>query len=319
MHIAGVWGFVRRYQAVSQSGEQDLAIMESRLRAYGSGESITCGAGTEAGASFLEPRTTATKVEGGWVINGRKIFGTNSEVADGFGVFLRVVTDRSEQIGSAFVPASSEGVEVRRNWDALGMRASCSHEIVFTDCFVPDRLLFPGPPIGTWDTDMLLALIGVNFPLIGAYIGIAEAARDLAVDAAKSPKGGRLRSDSSGVRHLIAEIEIDLCAARAGLARTALAMDDYIEGRPPSEYRLSDIEHLVKDWQCSKLVTLRAATSVVEKAMTVAGGGSYMSANPLSRLWRDVRAGSFHQPCSPVEAYEFIGRMALGMDPLAGL
>jgi len=54
---------------------------------------------------------------------------------------------------------------------------------------------------------------------------------------------------------------------------------------------------------------------VVSRAMDVAGGGAYMSASPLGRLYRDVRAGPFMQPYSPTEAREYVGQVALGMLP----
>ena len=60
--------------------------------------------------------------------------------------YLRIPSDEGDRVGSAVVMAGTDGLEVRRNWDALGMRASCSNEIVFTDCFVSEMFVFPGPP-----------------------------------------------------------------------------------------------------------------------------------------------------------------------------
>lgn len=62
-------------------------------------------------------------------------------------------------------------------------------------------------------------------------------------------------------------------------------------------------------------MTNRKAIDAVDKAMTVSGGAGYMSKNPLSRMYRDVRAGPFMQPFSPYEAMQYIGRVALKQNP----
>jgi alkylation response protein AidB-like acyl-CoA dehydrogenase len=108
-------------------------------------------------------------------------------------------------------------------------------------------------------------------------------------------------------------MDVDLAAARAVLERCAAMFDRVVlEGPIPTLEEMHEIHH---ELQCAKLVVNRKAIDVVDRALTVSGGAGYMSANPLSRQYRDVRAGPFMQPYSPNEAYEYIGKVALGLPP----
>jgi alkylation response protein AidB-like acyl-CoA dehydrogenase len=75
---------------------------------------------------------------------------------------------------------------------------------------------------------------------------------------------------------------------------------------------LDDLQHVAKDFQCAKWFVTRKAIDIVDRALTASGGSGYLSRNPLSRLYRDVRAGPFMQPFSPNEAFDFIGGITLG-------
>jgi alkylation response protein AidB-like acyl-CoA dehydrogenase len=113
----------------------------------------------------------------------------------------------------------------------------------------------------------------------------------------------------------VAEMDILLSTARALVHTSGEAIDELIR-RPVADVSVDEFHQLNKEFQATKLVANRAAIDVVDRALTLSGGAGYLTANRLSRLYRDVRAGPFMQPLSPVEVHEYIGKMALGLDPV---
>ena len=116
------------------------------------------------------------------------------------------------------VPADAEGVTVHGDWDALGMRASGSHSVTFDAVALPAPALRGGFPVGDADGYMSRNLNAGLFHA-AASLGIAEAAQDQALDAAR-------RADDARTRALVAESAMDLSAARGALSRAALLVDE---------------------------------------------------------------------------------------------
>ena len=84
------------------------------------------------------------------------------------------------------IPITSEGIEIVETWDTLGMRGTGSHDVVLTDVFVSDAQVMSNRPWGTLDPP-LMAIIENAFPVISAvYLGVAEGARDRALEAVRS-------------------------------------------------------------------------------------------------------------------------------------
>ena len=151
---------------------------------------------------------------------------------------------------------------------------------------------------------------------------MAEAAREYIVGVVttrrKAPSNTRL-ADRHPIQHTIAEIEIDLAACRAMVERTCRIWDHYLEHASLTEFEGSDALELMKDLQCTKTFVNRKAVEIVDRAMTASGGAGYLAKNVISRLYRDVRACSFMQPFSPNEAFEYIGKVTLGLDPIVDM
>jgi alkylation response protein AidB-like acyl-CoA dehydrogenase len=312
MHLTVTWSVARFWRALG------LAALQDQLTAVAAGEVIAIG-GTEAGTSILYPQTTAEPAEGGgWRLNGRTIFGTLSPVADRFVFAVRVLADPTHpQIGNAFVERDAPGLTVLDNWDALGMRGSGSGDIVLEDVVVAGDRVLPSGEWGRWNEIELVNLTAGNAVLIGAFLGIAETARDHVVELLRTRRkvpDDAVLAHRPALQHGTGELEIALTSARAVLDRVTRLADEYLGSHGPFDAEIGDLHSLMKEFQCAKWIVNRRAIEVVDLAMTLSGGAGFMSSNPLSRLYRDVRAGPFMQPFSPNEAFEYIGRVVLGLE-----
>ena len=320
MHIFRPWRMTRLWEAAKAAGDVAYAAgLERRLRRIGAGQLLMCACVSEAGTDILHPQLDATKADGGWLLNGRKIFATMSPAAQLLDISFHFMDAQGvERLAMASIPHDSPGLEIKNNWDALGMRGSGSHDVAFTNCFLPDAALLDLGVWGEWSEPYLTGNLIIAMGLAGVFLGIAEAARDLTVEAVKTRRkgpSGRTLAERYPIQHLIAEIEIDLAASRAILGRTAMAADTLFSQHPAEGIPLCELHELMKDLQCAKWFVNRKAIDIVDRALTASGGAGYLSRHPLSRLYRDVRAGPFMQPFSPNEAFEYIGKVTLGLDP----
>jgi len=319
MHTTAFWYVARLLGATARPGDASLVDrMRLLLRACARGRVIACVGISERGTSLGWPRTTATPDGDRYGIDGTKVFCTNSPAATLFLISVRIRTgDGADRLGFALVPRDTAGLTVLQNWDALGMRASGSGDVVFGGCLLPSTMVMAAGPLGVLSATLLpLTMVGA-LVLAGAFLGIAEQAQEAATDAARRRPGGAERAapaDRGSVQALVGENEIELAASRAMLGRTAGLLDERLtaagDGLAPAE-----LHGLMKEVQCASVATRRAAVATVDRAMTISGGAGYLSSHPLSRLYRDVRAGPFMQPFSALDAYEYIGKVRLGVDP----
>lgn len=319
MHLVGGVVASRLRVAMLARGE-DATMVEGMLNGMGRAGVVFCGPTTEPGTDFNSPFTEATRSGDGWILNGHKIFGTLSPAAQIFFPFVRVRDDGRDLRALAIVPKGTPGMEVMDNWDAMGMRASGSHDVVFKDCHLPESAiqLATAQPWGEMNTEGIDFALAGNSALVAAFLGIAEAARRFTVRSMLERKKGRFGkrlAERVPIQQLVAEMEIDIATMRALLSAHGRRIDEYFSQHAPGAAPAELAHAMMTDHQCMKYVVNRKAIDVVDRALTLSGGGSYMSAHPLSRLYRDVRAGPFMQPFAPYEALEYIGKVTLQLDP----
>jgi alkylation response protein AidB-like acyl-CoA dehydrogenase len=317
MHMAGAWEMSRIWRWREQARPGMAETVQGLMRGIAANQIILCGANTEAGTDLSSPMTEATPTEDGYVINGRKMFATLSPAANLIFSTVRVPDGEGYRGGLAFYPKNAQGVTVLDNWDAMGMRASGSHDVVLEDVRLSRSSVVPGRTWGVVDGGFADTSTSLNFSLATCFLGMAEAARDIAVERAMRRKGphSKVLADRVPIQQLIAEIEIDLATSRAIVELTARLADDYFSSYAPGQAPEGEAHAMLKENQIMKYTVQRNAVNIVDKAMTATGGSSYLTGSPLSRQYRDVRAGPFMQPFAPYEALEYIGKVTLGLNP----
>ncbi len=287
------------------------------LVGIGNGDLAVCGSFSERGTDLLHPQTQAEKVEGGWCLNGRKMFATGSPGADLIGTSVRIRSaGEAPGLAIALVPPGAPGLRIEETWDALGMRASGSHDLVFDDCIVPDAMVRRLGNWGSWNEDLLRFETISTLGLTGVFLGIAESAQQILVDqlrASKPSATGRRAIDRYSIQSGVGSNEMALSTARALLARACSQFDERV--LLGEDVALEGLHALMAEAQAAKTVVNRLAIEILDRALGLSGGVGYLARHPLSRLYRDVRAGPFMQPYSPNEAFEYVGKVALELEP----
>ncbi len=316
MHLGISRGLVLAHREAAARGSEAADALAIPLRRLVSGEMVICATATEPGTNNLHPLTEAVRDGDGWRIDGRKIFVTLSPIATHLAMNLRVRADDGDQLATVMLPMDTPGLIPGEDWDALGMRSSGSQSVRFEGARVGEQDVRAIGPWGEWSVAMLQNRTVTNLPLVGAFLGIAEAAHDLAIShLAGSTRVGRPAVDASGVQHMVAEMTLELARCRAILDAAAVELDAYFERHGQTGAAIEEAHRLMADYQAAKWTVNRGAIDVVSKAMDLLGGGGYTNAHPLARLYRDVRAGPFMQPFSPTELREYVGQVALGQYP----
>ena len=264
----------------------------------------------EIGGNWGFPTTTAVRQEHndvpGFVLNGRKTFTSLSPIIDLFSVNTSTTDlDGKPVIGLFVVPRGTPGIEIVETWDTMSMRATASHDMVIKDCWVPQQACVGLRAPGDTDVGANVLLAWFCCSVASVYLGVATAARNYAVEWAKTRKPvlfERPIGHFPGVQFHVADMEIELTASRALIHDTARQwMSGGLRAR-------EDLARIVM----VKTQATNAAIRVVEQAMSIVGAPGIFRKSPMQRFYRDVRPGPFHPMTNDV-AKELIGKTALGI------
>ena len=272
----------------------DKAPMEALLKRVGAEQIVLVSTG---GGDWLKSIGTAEKVDGGFKITARKAFASGVPAGD---VLNTSAVYNDPEAGPTVlhfgVPLKAAGVRIQETWSAIGMRGTGSHDVVLDGVFVADAAVAGKRPQGKWHR--LFHIISMlAFPLVySAYVGVAEAARERALELA-----GPRRNDPD-VQLLAGEMENALAAARLALADMIANAADGQPGAATTNRTF-----------IGRTLAGEGAIRTVEKAMALASGAAMYRSHGIERLYRDVQGARYH-PLQEKPQLRLTGRQAFGLD-----
>lgn len=272
---------------------QNVAAVEPLLKRVAAEKLILLSSG---GSDWLNGSGKAERVDGGYRITARKVFTSGAAAGD---ILMTGAIHQAED-GTAHVlhfgvPMRAPEVSVMDNWRTLGMRGTGSNDVVIDGLFVSDGAVSFSRQPGRWHP-VFQIIATMAFPLIYAvYLGVAESARDIAIEiAGKRPK-------TETVLDLAGRMETALRAARMAHR----SMVEAAERNAPSAESVNDV-------MIGRTLVARHGLEAVELAMELAGGASFYRECGLERCFRDMQAARFH-PLQAGPQAQYAGAMALGL------
>ncbi len=270
---------------ISGSEEQKkkfLPLLASgeKLAAFGLTES-------EAGSDVSGIRTTAVLDGSSYILNGTKQWITNGGEADIYTILAMTNPEKGARGASAFiVEKGAEGFSFGKKENKMGMRASATRELIFTNCKVPKENIISREGMG-----FIIAMktFDRSRPAIGAQaVGIAQSALEEALNYSKIRKQfGAVISSFQAIQHMLADMAINIEAARSLVYYAAKVIDS----GDKNVSRLSSM---------AKVFASDMAMKVTNDAIQIFGGYGYMKEYPVEKMMRDAKITQIYEGTNQV-------------------
>jgi alkylation response protein AidB-like acyl-CoA dehydrogenase len=249
---------------------------------------------SSGGSDWIGGSGKAEKVDGGYRITARKVFTSGAEAGDLLMTGAILDGDPAKVLHFG-VPMKAPEVSIVDTWHTLGMRGTGSNDVVVEGLFIPEANIALARNAGEWHP-LFQVISTIAFPLIyAAYLGVAESARDIAIELAKKKPANPHAVSLAG--------RMDTSLRAAQLAHRHMVAT--AEKNAPSAAS-------VNETMISRALVAKHAIEAVELAMELAGGAGFYRAAGLERRFRDVQGARFH-PLQQGPQATYAGSMALGL------
>jgi len=252
----------------------------------------------EAGSDAGGTRTTAKRDGNHWIINGAKTFTTNGHYADI--CVAMAVTDKSKSshgISAFIIEKGTPGFKPGKKENKLGLRASDTSEVIFSDCRVPQENLLGEE--GEGFTGSLKILDGGRISIAALALGMAQGALDAAIKYAKQRKQfGQPISEFQAIQFKLADMATDVEAARLLVYQAAWLADG------------KDVR-FTRESSMAKLFASEVAVRVANECVQIHGGYGFIKDYPAEKFYRDVKLCTIGEGTSEIQKL-VIARQLLG-------
>ena len=257
------------------------------------------GAGSDAGGI----RTAAVRAGDGWAINGSKTFTTNGHYAD-VCVAMALTDPAKERHGiSAFiVEKGTPGFRAGKKERKLGMRASDTSEMIFSDCQVPETSLLGKQ--GEAFVNILQVLDGGRVSIAALALGMAQGAFEASVRYAKERKQfAQTIGEFEAIQFKLADMATEIAAARLLVYRAAWLADQSIAAGGSIRF--------TQESSMAKLFASEVGVRVANEAVQIFGGYGFIKDYPVEKYYRDAKLCTIGEGTSEIQRL-VIARRVLG-------
>ncbi len=250
---------------------------------------------SEAGSDPAALRTTAVPKNGGYVLNGTKIFITNGAEAEVVVVFATVDPSLGYRGVNEFVmEKGTPGFSVGKKERKLGIRGSSTTELIFEDCWIPESNLVGEKNRGF--RQALEAIDASRITVAAQAVGIAQAAFEAALGYARERRQfGQALVNFQAIQWMLADMATQLDAARFLAYRAAWLKD---QGQP-----------FLKEAAMAKVFAAEMSREVTNKALQIHGGYGYIKDYPLERYLRDAKITEIYEGTSEMQRMTIARRL----------
>lgn len=246
------------------------------LPAMARGEEIGsfCLSESHSGSDASALKTTAKKTEGGYILNGSKMWITSAGFAKTYIVMARTGDQSSRGISAFIVRDGVDGFSYGKKESKMGWRSSATREIVFENCFVPDENLLGTEGIGF---KVAMSALDRGRITIGSIaVGLSQRALDEAINySLERHQFKQAIFEFQGLQWMMADMALEIEASRLLVKAAAENFDNGVKN--------------VKLASMAKLKATDTAMKVTTDAVQIHGGAGYTKEYPVERYMRDAK------------------------------